>query len=113
VPGQPAPAGHTSCTAEFKYAGATGARDIVVQYFDVNTGAARFRVRIGDRLVGEWTATDRVPTRRLDGSSSSRRVFPAVALRSGDTITIEGTPDGGETAALDYIEIQPSGRGIR
>ncbi len=113
IPGQPAAAGPASCTAEFKYTGATGARDIVVQYFDVNTGAARFRVRIGDRLVGEWTATDRVPTRRLDGSSSSRRVFRAVALRSGDTITIEGTPDGGETAALDYIEIQSSGRSIR
>ncbi len=108
----PASAGH-GCTAEFKYAGPAGSRDIAVQYFDVNTGAARFRLRVGDRVVGEWTASDRLPTRRLDGSSSSRRVFTGVALKSGDAITIEGTPDAGETAALDYIEFQPSGRSIR
>ena len=101
------------CTAEFKYSGPAANRDIVVQYFDVNTGNARFRLRIGDRVVGEWVASDRLPTRRPDGSSSSRRVFPAVALKSGDTVTIEGTPDAAETAALDYIEFQPSGRSIR
>ncbi len=102
-----------SCAAQFKYAGPSGTRDIVVQYFDVNTGAARFRLRAGDRVIGEWTASDRLATRRLDGSSSSRRIFTAVALKSGDTITIEGIPDGGETAALDYIEIQQTGRSIR
>jgi hypothetical protein len=26
-------------------------------------------------------------------------------LRPGDEIRVEGTPDGGETAALDYIEV--------
>jgi hypothetical protein len=30
-----------------------------------------------------------------------------IALRPGDEIRIDGTPDGGETAALDYIEITP------
>jgi alpha-glucuronidase len=98
-----------TCSAGFTYTGTTGPRDITVQYFDVNTGTARFRLKIGDRLVGEWTAADRLPTRRLDGSSSSRRTFVDVALRRGDTIVVEGTPDAGETAALDYIEILPTG----
>jgi hypothetical protein len=33
-----------------------------------------------------------------------------VSVASGDQIVIEGIPDGAETAALDYIEIQPTGR---
>ena len=98
-----------TCSAGFAYTGTTGPRDITVQYFDVNTGTARFRLKVGDRVVGEWTAADRLPTRRLDGSSSSRRTFGRVALRQGDTIVVEGTPDAGETAALDYIEILPTG----
>jgi alpha-glucuronidase len=102
-----------SCTAEFTYTGAPGTRDIVVQYFDVNSGTARFRLRIGDRVIGELTADDRLPTRKLDGSSSSRRTFSAVPLKAGDLIAVDGLPDAGETAALDYIEIQPSGRDIR
>jgi hypothetical protein len=32
---------------------------------------------------------------------------PGIALRPGDEIHIEGEPNGGETAALDYIEILP------
>lgn len=98
-----------SCTATFKYSGSTGRHDIVVQYFDVNTGTARYRLRVGDRVLGEWTASDRIPTSRLDGSSSSRHVFHDVALSAGDQIVVEGTPDAGETAALDYLEIQPAG----
>jgi alpha-glucuronidase len=99
-----------SCTATFRYSGSAGPHDIVVQYFDVNTGTARFRVRVGDRVLGEWAASDRIPTRRLDGSSSSRHVFRDVPLASGDQIVVEGMPDAAETAALDYIEIRPSGR---
>jgi alpha-glucuronidase len=54
-----------------------------------------------------WPAADRVPTRKIDSSSSALRVIEGIALRPGDEIRIEGTPDGGETAALDYIEIVP------
>ena len=96
----------TSCTATFKYEGQPGWYDLTVRYFDVNNGTARYRVRIAGQLVAEWTATDRVPSRRVDSSSSARRVVEGVALRPGDQIQIEGTPDAGETAALDYIEIQ-------
>jgi len=95
----------TRCTAAFRYEGDSGWRDIIVQYFDVNNGAARFRVFVGNQLIDEWTASDRIPTRKLDSSSSARRVIPSVALRKGDEIRIEGSPDGGETAALDYVEI--------
>jgi len=98
-----------SCTAAFNYAGPSGNQDVIVQYFDVNTGTASYKLRVGDREIGAWTAADRLPTRRLDGSSSSRRVFSGVTLKSGDTITIEGIPDTGETAGLDYIEVKLSG----
>lgn len=94
-----------ACTAAFTYEGASGSRDVTVQYFDVNTGVARYRLRAGERLVGEWTAADRLPTNRLDGSSSTRLVFTGVPLTKGVRIEIEGTPDGGETAALDYVEV--------
>jgi alpha-glucuronidase len=98
-----------SCTATFRYAGAGARSDVTIRYFDVNTGAARFRVRVGDRTLAEWTASDRIPTRRLDGSSSSRYVIRDVSLNAGDTIVVEGIPDAAETAALDYVEIHPSG----
>jgi len=96
-----------SCTAAFQFAGPAGKFDVTVRYFDVNTGAARFRVKLGEHTVAEWTAADRIPTRRIDGSSSARYVLRDVSLASGDTIVVEGTPDAGETAALDYVEIQP------
>ena len=94
-----------SCSATFIYNGAAGWRDLVVQYFDTNAGASHFRLRVGQQVVAEWIAGDRVPTKKVDGSSSTRRVITSVALRPGDQIAIDGAPDGAETAALDYIEI--------
>ena len=30
------------------------------------------------------------------------------SFRRGDTIVVEGTPDGAEPAPLDYVEVVPS-----
>src|SRR5436853_1861345 len=73
-----------SCTATFKYSGDAGWRDITVRYFDVNSGAAKYRVRVAGELIAEWTANDRVPTRRIDSASSARRIIEWVLLRPGD-----------------------------
>jgi len=95
------------CTASLRYDGAPGWYSLHVQYFDQNDGVSRFRVWVGSQLVDEWTAADRLPTQRIDSSSSTRHVIRGVALRPGDEIRVEGVPDGGEPAAIDYIEIQP------
>ncbi len=94
-----------TCTASFKYNGEPGWRDLLVQYFDQQDGVSHFRIWVANQLVDEWFAADRLPTRKVDSSSSTRRTIHGVALRKGDEIRIEGIPDGRETAALDYVEI--------
>ena len=94
-----------SCSASFPYAGAPGPYDIRVEYFDQNSGTSHYKAFVGDRLIGEWTADLRLPSARLDSTSSTRHTLEGVMLRSGDRIRIESTPDGRETAALDYVEI--------
>jgi hypothetical protein len=61
---------------------------------------------MGSQVLDEWTANDRMPTRKIDGSSSALHVINGIPLKEGAEIRIEGTPDGSETAALDYIEIR-------
>jgi alpha-glucuronidase len=94
------------CTATLNYQGKPGWFALTVQYFDQNNGSAHYRVSINGQRVDEWVADDHVPTRKIDGSSSIRRIIRGLALRPGDEIRIDGLPDGGETAALDYIEIR-------
>ncbi len=98
------------CSASLTWDGAAGWYALRVQYFDQNKGVSRFLVWVGNQLVGKWLADDHLPAAKLDGSSSTRHTIAAVALRPGDEIRIEGVPDGGELAAIDYIEIQPRGR---
>src|SRR5215471_4964155 len=100
--------GSARCTAMLKYAGESGWRDLTIQYYDLPDGVSRFQVWVGSQMVDEWAASDRLPARKVDSSSSSRRVIHGLALRPGDEIRIEGFPDGRETAALDYIEILPA-----
>jgi alpha-glucuronidase len=97
------------CSASFQYDGPPGWFDLRVQYFDTHNGVARFRAFLGAQLVDEWSADDNLPTVRIDASSSTRRMIAGLPLRPGDVIRIEGTPDAGDAAALDYIEILPAG----
>jgi alpha-glucuronidase len=93
------------CAASLVFNGNPGWYTLRVQYFDQNNGAAHYRLLVGDQVIDEWAAANRIPTNKIDGSSSSRRTIPGVALRPGDRIRIEGIPDGGERAAMDYLEI--------
>ncbi len=97
----------TQCIASMNYTGAAGRFDLHVRYFDQNSGTAKYRVFAAGKQVDEWTADDRVPSPRLDGSTSTRHIVSNVALKPGDEIRIEGTPDEKEVAALDYMEIWP------
>jgi alpha-glucuronidase len=102
-----AASGAAPCAATFRYEGAPGWYTLRVQYFDQNNGVAHFRLRVQNQLVDEWAAADHLPTQKIDGSSSTRRTVAGIALRPGDEIHIEGMPEGGDTAAVDYIEVQP------
>ncbi len=94
------------CTALWKFDGAAGWHTLNVQYFDMPGAVARYRVLVGAQVIDEWSASDRVPARRLDAGASARRVIAGVALRPGDEIRIEGVPEGADPAGLDYVEIQ-------
>ncbi|HSW51363.1 MAG TPA: hypothetical protein VLH09_14355, partial [Bryobacteraceae bacterium] len=96
------------CRAAFRYDGAAGWRDLAVQYFDQNNGVSHFRLFVQGQMIGEWVADDTLPTRRIDSHSSTRRNIRGLALRPGDELRIEGIPDGGEGAPLDYVEIRAS-----
>jgi alpha-glucuronidase len=95
-----------TCSAAMKFSGTAGWHTLNVQYFDMPTGEARWRVLVGKQVIDEWTGTDRNPARRIDAGASTRRVIRGVALRPGDEIRVEGTLDRGDPAALDYVEVE-------
>jgi len=95
------------CAASFRYDGAAGWHTLNVRYFDMPQGVAHFRLFVGDQQIAEWAADDHFPARKLDGAASTRILVHGIALRPGDEIRVEGTPDNQDHAALDYIEILP------
>jgi alpha-glucuronidase len=101
------PQGTESCSAQTKFNGAAGWYEVDVEYFDMSNGVSKFRVLVGDQLVDEWTADLHLPGRVLSADSSTRRRIKGLALRPGDVIRIEGIPNEGERAPLDYIEVYP------
>ncbi|WP_252263502.1 alpha-glucuronidase family glycosyl hydrolase [Paracidobacterium acidisoli] len=97
--------GQASCMAETVFHGASGWYDLGVEYFDYRSGDSTFRVFLNQQLIGEWTADNTLPAERMNGDTSSRKTLDGIPLRTGDTIRIEGTPDGNEPAPLDYIAV--------
>jgi len=96
------------CQATYIFKGMPGFYEIDVEYFDLMSGQSKFRVLVGNQLVDDWTADDHLPGNRLSGDNSTRRRITGIALRPGDKIQLEGIPDGGERAPLDYLEILES-----
>jgi len=97
-----------ACTAAWKFNGARGTYTINVRYFDQNDGVANFAMKLNGKQIDAWEASDTLPSKQIDGSSSTRHQLAGITLNPGDTIQIDGTPNGGDKAALDYIELVPS-----
>jgi alpha-glucuronidase len=97
-----------SCSAKFQFTGTPGQYELDVEYFDERNGASQFRVFVGEKLVAQWTADMLLPSIKPNADSSTRYRIPGLALRTGEEIRIEGTPNAAERAALDYIELIPA-----
>ncbi len=93
-----------------KYDGQPGWFDLSVRYFDESDGQSQFRLLVADQVVDEWTADDTLPDNKPNGHTSTRHVARRVALRPADEIRIEATVEGGERAAIDYLEIDAAGK---
>ena len=102
------PAESAPCTASFHFTGAPGRYDIDVRYFDQSNGISQFRLYLRDQLIAEWSADDHFPAKVSNADSSTRHRIPAITLKTGDELRIEGHPDGPERAALDYVEFTPA-----
>jgi len=93
--------------ASFPYQGEPGRYNVSVEYFDQNNGAASYKLFVNAQMIDAWTADRHLPGATPNADTSCRRVITGVELRHGDEIRVEGKSDGGEKAALDYVEFGP------
>jgi alpha-glucuronidase len=96
-----------ACTAAAHPDRPVGWYDVAVEYFDYRQGASTFRLLLNQQPIGTWTADNTLPGQAPNGDTSTRYTLHGVPLRPGDVLTIEGHPDEGEPAPIDYIEITP------
>ena len=76
-----------------------------IEYFDLPGGQASFTLSVNNRSQASWQADASLPSTRPNGDNSTRHTLQSVVLNPGDTIRVEGTPDGLDPAAVDYIEL--------
>ncbi|KAH6893377.1 glycoside hydrolase superfamily [Thelonectria olida] len=101
-------------TATAKLNFATGTYNLAVNYYDMAGGQSTWKVYVNDKLVGTWKGDgeDKLghwPSIYLDGHSATRITFKGVRIAKGAELRIEGSADGAEPAAVDYISILPRG----
>jgi alpha-glucuronidase len=96
------------CKAEWTWSGQPGRYNIVVQYFDLQGGVAHFTLKVNGQPATAWAANASLPSNHPHGDNSTRRTIRNVELKPGDVLRVEGSPDGADPAALDYIEVTPA-----
>jgi alpha-glucuronidase len=100
--------GQNSCSAATTFKRTAGTYDIAVQYFDYRHGVSTYGLYLNGKPLKEWRADNSLPADVMNGDTSTRITVRGIALKPGDTLKIEGRPDDGEPAPLDYLEIIPS-----
>ena len=100
--------GRSACTATTTFNRPAGTYDVAVQYFDYRHGVSTFNLYLDGKLLKEWHADNTLPAEKMNGDTSTRITVSGVALKPGDVLKVEGHPDDGEPAPLDYLEISPS-----
>lgn len=99
-----------TCIAEWTYPGRAGRFNIATQYFDLQGGVAHFTLDVNGKQVAAWDADATLPSRRPNGDNSTRYTAHSIELKPGDVLRVEGTPNGADPAALDYIELAPAAK---
>ncbi|HEX4007894.1 MAG TPA: alpha-glucuronidase family glycosyl hydrolase [Acidobacteriaceae bacterium] len=97
--------GHTVCAASAQVHRPVGWYTVAIQYFDYLHGASTFRLLLNRQPIAAWTAGNSLPGDAPNGDTSTRYTLQGVPLRPGDVLTVEGHPEGGEPAPIDYLEI--------
>jgi alpha-glucuronidase len=101
------PEGENRGTMTFAVTEPAGRYTVRVQYFDEEDGASSFEVWQGDKQLDAWRADGHAPTptTKPDAHSSSRRTIRDVEIKPMSEIRVVGAADGGERAAVDYLEV--------
>jgi len=99
----------STCTAQWTYSGPGGRFNIAVQYFDLQGGVAQFKLDVNGKPITSWAADTKLPSFWPNGDNSTRYTANDVFLKPGDVLSVEGTNNGSDPAAFDYIEIEPAG----
>jgi alpha-glucuronidase len=96
-----------ACTASTILNRPSGTYNIAVQYFDYLHGVSTYTLFLNNKTIATWKADNTLPSDGMNGDTSTRYTRSSVELHPGDALKIEGRPDGGEPAPLDYIEVTP------
>ncbi|MGG5888670.1 nucleoside hydrolase-like domain-containing protein [Falsiroseomonas sp. HC035] len=88
-------------TATGTFAGADGTYAVSVSYLDEFDGQSPMSISVNGQVVKSWVAS--VDDEQIKSQSVN------VALKSGDSISVAGTSDGGEYVRMDTIKIGAAG----
>jgi alpha-glucuronidase len=100
------------CLASVHFDRPAGWYSVAVQYFaysrpEENFRPARFTLVLNRQALATWDPPNDLPGKAPNGDTSTRFTLHGVALRPGDTLTLEGIPSQDEPAPIDYIAVTP------
>jgi len=103
----------TVCSVATTLKRPAGRYTIAVQYFDYLHGISTYTLFLNNKVIATWKADNTLPSDSMNGDTSTRDAIGNVELHPGDLLKIEGRPDDGEPAPIDYVEITPDSSNSR
>lgn len=76
-----------------------------IRYFDENDGAAKMRILVNGQDVDGWNWNTNTGTSIAVQQARKTWDSSNILLRTGDIVTLQGTPNGGEPVRTDYVRL--------
>ena len=96
-------------SANFTFFGPPGEYQVVVGYFDEKDGAATYEFARGTDIIDQWSADQNLGSSSANSyTATDRTVATNLQVNFGETFTINGINDQGESVRVDYIDFIPN-----
>ncbi len=103
--------GDETGTADYIFEGESGPYNIVLTYFDETDGNGTLMVNLNDIVLDTWTFNDSLGNTKVAESNRVQRVIakeiPSININNGDTFSLLGQRQQGESTRVDYVEFIP------
>jgi|GEM_PF-778377 lysophospholipase L1-like esterase len=101
--------GDETGTADYTFTGGSGKYNVIVTYFDESDGQGSLTANLNGQLLDSLTFNQNLGNSKVGATNRVQQVVAQdITINTGDTFSLAGQREGGESTRVDYVQFIPA-----